>query len=203
MRRRTTPSGPFRQPGRRFPGNRNGIWVAFEHEDLGYLMRTHFLGVCALILIAGCAAESPPTKTIPRDSAGVQIVESSAPEWDEGSGWVVEESSLLDLATIGEGPSHEFFRVRDAMRLDDGRVVVANYGSNEIRFFSSTGEFISSVGRQGEGPGEFQRIETLSGFGADSVPVYDYWLSRVTVLGPGGGIGRVTSLRGLAAAPGP
>ncbi|MCJ7627151.1 MAG: 6-bladed beta-propeller, partial [Longimicrobiales bacterium] len=84
------------------------------------------------------------------------------------------------------------------MRLDDGRFVVANYGSNEIRFFSSTGEFISSVGRQGEGPGEFQRIETLSRFGADSIAVYDYWLSRVTILGLGGGMGRVISLRGLA-----
>jgi hypothetical protein len=47
----------------------------------------------------------------------------------------------------------------------------------------------------GEGPGEFQRIETLSRMPGDSIAVSDYWLQRVTILGPNGTVERLFSVR--------
>ena len=159
---------------------------------------SRILSVFACFIFIACSSEAPSSRVTSRDSAGIRIVESSTPLWNEGDPWVVEDIPVLDLATSGTGSPHEFFRIRDVIRLPDGRFVVANHGSNEIRFFSGTGEFNSAVGRQGEGPGEFQRIESLSRFRGDSIAVYDYWLSRVTILGSDGKLGRVISLRGLA-----
>jgi len=151
-----------------------------------------------LFLLLGCSAETSSSTVTFTDSSGVLIVESSAPQWDSTSFWEVAESPILDLSRTGSGPQHEFYRVRDALKLPDGGIVVANYGSSEVRFFDSSGHFVKSVGREGEGPGEFQRIDKVSLMPGDSVAVADYWLRRITILSQEGELGRVISLEGTA-----
>lgn len=58
------------------------------------------------------------------------------------------------LLTSAAGPAAEFTRVAGAVRLTSGEVVVADGGSHELRVFSSKGEFVKSLSRSGEGPGE-------------------------------------------------
>ena len=81
------------------------------------------------------------------------------------------------------------------MRLTDGSIAVADAGSNEIRFYSPTGEYTQTVGREGEGPGEFQRLTSLDRFRGDSLMAFDYWARRVTVLGPDRQVARVITLQ--------
>ena len=64
----------------------------------------------------------------------------------------------VDLTRSGSGPSHEFFRVRDVRQRPDGSVVVADRGSQEVRLYSSQGEFLGSSGGVGDGPGEFRNL---------------------------------------------
>jgi hypothetical protein len=139
-------------------------------------------------LLAACVGEANQPNDTLFDPTGAQVVESSAPRWSEGQGWIVDDSDLLDLTDSGTGPAHEFERVTDAIRLDDGRIVVADDGWREIRSFSQSGELISSVGRAGEGPGEFQRIQTISKWRGDSIVVFDQRLERATVLSESGGV---------------
>jgi hypothetical protein len=42
--------------------------------------------------------------------------------------------------------------------LSDGRIAVANARPSEIRIFDSSGRFVRSLGRNGTGPGEFNRV---------------------------------------------
>ena len=156
------------------------------------------VGISVILLSLGCESEADYPRVTHRDSAGVQIVESWAPQWPEGGGWLVVDSPILDLATSGSGTAHQFFDVIDALRLSDGRLVVADYGSREVRYFSENGEFIGSVGRSGEGPGEFQRLETVGPWRGDSVAVFDFWLARVTILDGEGQLGRTIALQGVA-----
>ncbi len=151
-----------------------------------------------LLLPLACSPGGPPPTATVWDSAGIRIVESTLPRWEGAPPWVVEEVPVLDLATTGQGPNHEFYQVRDALRLPDGGIVVANHGSSEVRFFDPSGGFVGSVGRHGEGPGEFQRLEKVSLMPGDSIAVADYWLRRITILSPGGDVGRVISLQGVA-----
>jgi len=158
-------------------------------------MRRFSMVVLGCAALAACGKERPPSYVSERDSAGITIVESTAPRWGTVARWSVDSEPLLDLSTSGTGETHEFYRVADAIRLGDGSIAVANAGSSEVRFYSSAGVFIKSVGREGEGPGEFQRVSSIDRFRGDSLEVFDYLARRVTVLGPEWEVSRVISLQ--------
>lgn len=89
---------------------------------------------------------------------------------------------------LGDGPT-AVERVHDvaaAFRLSDGRFVVVDGGSREIRFFGSDGAHERSAGGEGDGPGEFRDIGSAARIRGDSVAVWDPGLGRMTVFGPEG-----------------
>ncbi|WP_419943063.1 hypothetical protein [Candidatus Palauibacter sp.] len=61
----------------------------------------------------------------------------------------------MSIGTAGGDPAYELFRVGGAMRLSDGRIVVANAGTGELRVYDPDGIHLASWGGQGDGPGEF------------------------------------------------
>ncbi|MDX1394896.1 MAG: 6-bladed beta-propeller [Gemmatimonadota bacterium] len=153
-------------------------------------LATIALGLCPLAAgVSGCAERPAAPVTTTRDSAGIVIVESAAPAWPVGEGWTVDTAAVLDLTRTGEGPEHELFRVQDVLRLTDGSFAVAL--PTEIRLFSRSGEYIATVGREGEGPGEFLRLSRLVLLEPDSLIAYDYWQRRAMVYGPGLEVARV------------
>lgn len=94
-----------------------------------------------------------------------------------------------------DGPAEEqLYRVRTPLRLADGRIVVPNGGTSEIRFFDGDGKFLTSVGREGDGPGEYRSIDWLRPYRGDSLVVFDSRLQRLTVLDGRGATGRMVSL---------
>lgn len=129
-------------------------------------------------LLIGCRADSPAqARVVTQDSAGVQIIRNSAPRWRSGEEWRLSMDPVLDLSATGGGPRHEFFR-SSARRLEDGRIVVADGGSSELRFFSAAGEFLTRVGRPGTGPGEFRQLTKIEVSG-DTIFAFDGSLPRV------------------------
>ncbi|MYF61369.1 MAG: hypothetical protein F4179_06805 [Gammaproteobacteria bacterium] len=139
-----------------------------------------FLLLCG---IAACdAADSDLPLIVQRDSAGIQIIEAMRPLWADSSLWRLDPQPLLDLTLSGSGPSHEFFRVRGVTQRPDGALVLANRGAQEIRLYSSEGEFLGAMGGRGQGPGEFSNLQRLKLVG-DTLVVLDYD-GRVTVVGP-------------------
>jgi hypothetical protein len=145
----------------------------------------------ALFALLGCVEDTPSALLVTRDSAGITIIESLAPSWGSGEGWRVNPDPILDLAESGTGLAHEFSSVPDAVRLPDGGIAVLDAFTREIRFFSAAGEHLWTVGRDGEGPGEFQGLQSIDRYGADSVLVFDQNLRRGTVFGPPGHVPRV------------
>ncbi|MDE0650128.1 MAG: hypothetical protein OXI12_07255, partial [Gammaproteobacteria bacterium] len=105
-----------------------------------------------LIFGAACAGDGgqgdAPSTTV-RDSAGIEIVESTRPLWSDSDGWRVESAPVLDLSASGAGPNHEFFQVRGVRRLSDGSLAVANGSSNEVRLYSADGSHTASLGGEG------------------------------------------------------
>ncbi len=70
--------------------------------------------------------------------------------------------------------------------MDDGRLVVVNRGSRELLVFGRDGEFLQSIGRRGEGPGEFKDPIEVDFVAGDSIIVWDWDLGRLALFGPGG-----------------
>lgn len=117
-------------------------------------------------------------------------------------------SGVLRLAdtpsvSIGDGsaPEYELFQVQGAVRLTDGRFAILNGGSNEVRVYSPEGRFVTSIGREGQGPGEFMAADRLFRGLADSLIVWDSRSVRASVVTADAGFVRTIPLEASPQAP--
>jgi hypothetical protein len=76
-----------------------------------------------------------------RDSAGIVFVENHGIAWTAATRWRLAASPLLDLGAGMHGDADNFYSQPQAVRLDDGRVIVAVVDPDvrEIRVFDKTG----------------------------------------------------------------
>lgn len=113
------------------------------------------------------------------DSAGVAIVWNERPLLEGADRWTVD---LTEQARYGEGDDHpEGLMVPVAARtLSDGRVVVGDQGTRQLTVFAPDGRSLQTLGRDGEGPGEFRSVFGLWATGGDTLLVWDIALARLT-----------------------
>lgn len=142
----------------------------------------------ALMLLAAASACTPDDPAargpVVRDSAGIRIVETpaDAPHLT----WRVPDEPRVDIGGTQAAETHSLFQVASAVRLSDGRIVVANRGTSELRYYGAGGDFVLAVGRRGEGPGEFQQLTWAQRLPGDSIVTYDLRLLRFSVFDVGG-----------------
>ena len=86
-------------------------------------------------LAAGCTDRDRQPRVVVRDSAGVEIVVSHRRGWDTPMTWRVNAQPTLEIGKVTGEPGYEFDQIAGLVRLDDGRIVVADGGSSEVRFF--------------------------------------------------------------------
>ncbi len=85
---------------------------------------------------------------------------------------------------VAEGDTTlEFHRVVTPFRLPDGRLVVPVAGSGVLRVFSADGTLLESLGRPGDGPGEFRSLAAAWPRG-DTIEAFDAALERITCFPP-------------------
>jgi uncharacterized membrane protein YhdT len=131
-----------------------------------------------------------------RDSAGITIVQNTDPAWGEGEEWTLSSEPRLTIGQVDGPDEYTFYRANSAIRLEDGRILVTNAGSQELRYYDAEGRFLHQVGGDGEGPGELRSIGPVERFGPDSLALFDYRLLRYSVLSRDGAFGRVFQLKG-------
>lgn len=133
----------------------------------------------------------PPTASVQvEDSSGIWIALNTGGLWTQGDAWRIDSRPSLRLGEASGDPSLTFYGLSDASRSTDGRLAVVNRGSREIRLFSARGRHLRSIGREGDGPGEFRdpvRIEWLAG---DSIAVWDQQRDILTIFDAEGEFGR-------------
>jgi len=151
---------------------------------------TGFVGVTALF--SGCGAVAGPT-AVERDSAGIRIVENPAALAARPL-WTVAAEPAVEIGLLEGDEAYQLSRVQSAVRLSDGRIVIANGGTQNLRFFDATGAHVRSVGREGEGPGEFRQLGPVTVLPGDSLAAYDWNLRRVSYFGPDGAFVRSVNL---------
>lgn len=146
----------------------------------------------ALLLLVACSAERGEERAfVLRDSADIVIVESRQAALGLEA-WTVARPPVL---SIGGARSEHLVHPVDAIRLNDGRIIVADEWAQQVKFFSPDGELIRAVGREGEGPGEFRSPWEVTRFRGDSLMVYDRTADRVSILDSDGSFGRFFPLR--------
>ena len=143
-------------------------------------MRTSRLIWFAFLSIMACSSDrEPPGGVTERDSAGIRIIESSVPAWHDGEAWTVAAEPLVQIGTAAGDETAQLFRVQDVARLGDGRIVVVNSGTHELKVYSANGQYSHAIGRGGGGPGEFDSPRMLWVLPGDSLVVLDF--TRISV----------------------
>jgi hypothetical protein len=150
-----------------------------------------WLLIIVTVLAACTGSETARPADAVRDSAGVRIVESSPPN----DTWIVAAAPELRIGVIEGDSAYQFHNISHAARLSDGRIIVID-GGTEIRWFSPDGTHRSTLGRRGDGPGEFRSIQSVVITPDDSVIVHDAGSQRISWLSPDETLVRVGPLRG-------
>jgi len=105
---------------------------------------------------------------------------------------------MVRIGVVEGESAFQFTGITGAVRLRDGTVVVADEGSQEVRFFGPDGAHRRTVGRRGGGPGEFTGLAALGKDAGGRVWAYDFSLRRITWMD---GEGNVTGLTSLGLEP--
>lgn len=99
-----------------------------------------------------------------------------------------------------DAPSETFTRIGGAVRLRDGRFVVADERDLRVSVYDTRGKQLTRFGRNGSGPGEFRSLGGIWLAGGDTIVSWDSRLRRLTRFLPDGTVAgtHVVQLQGDA-----
>lgn len=140
-----------------------------------------------VLLLAGCGdrprGEASPDVTVHVEN-GVTIVEHPGLHIADSTAWRIDPEPFLSIGSLEGDESELFGRVVGLASLPTGEIVVADGQTMQLRLFDEAGGFLRTVGRQGEGPGEFFEMSGLRVVAGDSVVVLNRHGGRVHLLDP-------------------
>jgi len=94
---------------------------------------------------------------------------AQAPEWSL-------VPTRFEVGGFVEDERYSLSEVVGATRLADGRIVIADRFVQGLRLFAADGSYLKTVGREGEGPGEYVHIRGLGPCAEDRVVAFDlHW----------------------------
>jgi len=146
-----------------------------------FVQRVGLVCVIGMMINAGCGgSDRPGNPAAVRDSAGVTIVESTAPAWAEGTGWRVGDTPSVDIGGRADDSAYDLFQVVGALRLADGRIALADGGTQQLRLYAPDGTHLHTVGGVGEGPGEFTGLGLMVSGPGETLLTFDYHQLRIS-----------------------
>lgn len=98
--------------------------------------------------------------------------------------WTLSDEPTVVIGGADEREGYLLHRAVGATRLSDGRIVIANQGTLQLRYYDPEGTHLLDAGGEGEGPGEFEAIAAFARLPGDSILV-DSW-RRLSRFGPEG-----------------
>lgn len=145
--------------------------------------------LCGLSFGCGESRDGVPVSVV--DSADIEIVTNP------------HSFAEVPLRTISDEFIHKIaeealYQIRGIQPLPGGRLAVAVNGEGSVLLYDSAGERIATLGRTGDGPGEFRSVGSPVPLPGDSLGVYDSSARRFTVFPLDSGVPRVVSLAEIA-----
>ncbi|MFC1513727.1 6-bladed beta-propeller [candidate division KSB1 bacterium] len=111
----------------------------------------HYIILAALLL--SCGNDDGKTYTV-EDIDGVRHVHNTASVW--GDEQKIELEFIQKIGELeSEDENYQFFTPMDVIVDKEDNIYVLDSGNTRIQKFDKKGKFITTIGRKGEGPGEF------------------------------------------------
>jgi len=139
----------------------------------------HWVAAAAGLVTVACVQDSGLSFAV-SDSAGVDVVASRAAMWDSGHGWSLDPNPVLQIGLTEGDEAYLFEDIRGIVMLNDGRIVVADGLTRQLRFFDPQGAHLRTAGGLGEGPGEFGDLAWVDLCG-DGLYAFDRRQHRVSI----------------------
>lgn len=135
------------------------------------------------LLLAGMVVLLAITLTQPLSAALMSGQETQQARRAEGADAL--SLRLEEVLAIGAMDGDESFgRITDVAWDGQGRILVADDLGPHVKVFGPDGSFVRTVGRAGEGPGEFSQPWQIAVDATDSLYVWDAGHSRIMVFTP-------------------
>ena len=134
------------------------------------------LTTCALAaaVLSGCGAASDTAAGFTRtDSAGITLAVTEGSLGRAPLPWLQDTVPDLTIGESGGDERYVFDRIGGVTTTADGRLLVVDGGTAELRFYDATGQHLITRGGQGSGPGEFTAPRYLHRVGGDSLLFFD------------------------------
>jgi hypothetical protein len=152
------------------------------------LRKTTLLAACLFLIFSALNAQKTETKN------GILLVHNGKTgKWDNSP-----KVSLAFVKTIGSLESDDenvlFYMPSDIAFDTQGHVYVLDFGNHRIQKFDSEGRYISTIGRKGQGPGEFQYPQSIDLDADGYLYVSDPGNRKIQVLKPDGSLFKTISL---------
>ena len=133
-------------------------------------MRPHalaLLSATATALLVACGTDTDPAGSTPGptpETVTEAIGDTTVVRTLSGSVWGMEATLVPEIA-IGrlDGPEEYLFgSIRSIAVADDGTIHILDLQGQHVRVFDSLGVYVETLGRRGEGPGEFSQAEAIA-----------------------------------------
>ena len=112
--------------------------------------------------------------------------DDSSASHDALASWSLSEEPVLIIGGADEREDYLLHKIVGAARLGDGRIVVLNEGSMQLKYYDPDGKHLLDAGGPGEGPGELQPpLSYFTRLPGDSILVAS-WRIGFTRFGPDG-----------------
>ncbi len=121
------------------------------------------LTLLAVAATWSCGAGSPASdvvrETLPNGAVVVRHL--SLPSIDDPGSEVVEAQVDLKLGVMDGDPNFIFGNIRGIEAASDGTIYVLDYQAVEVRAYSPDGQYLETIVRSGEGPGEIREANGI------------------------------------------
>lgn len=147
------------------------------------------LTLCVGLSVAFAACNPPErsdaTAFSRQDSLGILIVQNAAYPQAPHSDWSISQSPTIAIDDTGSNAA-PLATIRGPRLFSDGSFVFGEAKSRELRFFDARGVHLRTVGRTGQGPGEFAYLDAVFNCAGDTVITWDVSQRRISKWSRGG-----------------
>ena len=145
------------------------------------------------IIFVYCGKQKAEWKGTIEEVNGVTVVRNPKEGlWDskeKANVAIIKERQIGEL----DGPEEFLFvYISDVAVNSKGDIYVADRQLNEVRKFNKNGEYLLSLGRRGQGPGEFQSVKIVSVNSHNELIAFDNMLGRVSIFSDKGELIKTT-----------
>jgi len=131
------------------------------------------------------------------DSAGVRILTNLPGSIEAAESWSLTAAPVVNIGS-GASPDVPLHRVTTVVPLDRARVAVGMNSPTQVQIFEGDGTLVATLGREGEGPGEFSEVQSVVPLEPDSFAVWDPSRRRMSVFTEEGQFVREVDLSTIA-----